>query len=447
MAFLFRAGMIASSSATTSNLFPIQQQIENCAACPFLYRLAESCPKYPELFNKTPPDAFTESDLVFPMNEVSSPTFRDSLLLELRTTELFLLNMQLYCMWICEIVMVSVSTMAWAIPYATFAVYFITRKPEVCRLCNVILCLKLMSAFIINQFELLGYQPVYRCGLDGQIQENRSLDEPIIILSGFFTYLALQTSLTLSNHTANSKDEEIFDSKHYGMIAVGTFIILNYCAKLHLILGSEASIMTSFEIGMMLTIMIKVTMNILGFWPSRYLDYVEASLNEEILLAHICAKWNIDNKLPKLEKLSTIVTTLSGALTAKKEFDKQAEELASKTQEDVHVYKQLLKDANWKEMKILVDEVLNQESKICYLKLKEEINQLRKKDDLNIRVTRDTYGEDESKKPKLSLPQDQIKKLKLQLPPFKAPSPTNEQLQQLGSELYTPAEKTLTKRQ
>lgn len=252
-------------------------------------------------------------------------------------------------MWICEIVMVGISTMSWMIPYATFVVYFITRRPGVCRLCTIILYLKLMTAFVINQFEL-GYTTVYRCGLDGHILETKSLNEPIIILSGFFTYLALQTSLTFSNYNSNSKEEDTFDSRYYGMITVGTFIILSYCAKLHLMLGSEASIMTSFEIGMILTIMIKVIMNVLGLWPTVFLDYVEASLNEEILLAHICAKWNIDNNLPKLQKLSTIVNTLSEALNAKKEIDRKTEELASKTQEDVLVYKELLKDENWKKM-------------------------------------------------------------------------------------------------
>lgn len=86
MAFFFGAGMITSSSTSSSNMFQIQKLVESCMTCPFLYRLADSCPKYPELFSINPPDAFLESDLVFPMNEVRNPTFRDSLLLEIKTS-------------------------------------------------------------------------------------------------------------------------------------------------------------------------------------------------------------------------------------------------------------------------------------------------------------------------------------------------------------------------
>ena len=133
------------------------------------------------------------------------------------------------------------------------------------------------------------------------------------------------------NATYNPNEtSDVFDSRYYGMIGIGIFILLSYCSKLHMMQGNEASIMTSLEIGMVVTIIFKVSMNMLGFWPTTFLGYIEPSLNEEILLTHICAKWNIDNNLPKLEKLDTILRTLTEALNAKKEIDRKAEELASK---------------------------------------------------------------------------------------------------------------------
>ena len=144
----------------------MQYQIDNCMACPFLYRLSESCARDPDLFTSIPPDAITDSDLVFPMNKIGTPGYRDSMLLELKTGDLFLLNIQLYAAWIFENLMVIVSVLTWIIPYATLALYFITRRPGVCRLCIVILYLKFMATVMLNQFEL-GYSSVYRCGIDG----------------------------------------------------------------------------------------------------------------------------------------------------------------------------------------------------------------------------------------------------------------------------------------
>ena len=184
-----------------------------------------------------------------------------------------------------------------------------------------------------------------------------------------------------AKYTTSEKDStDILDSRYYGMIGIGCFLLLSYCAKLHMLQGNEASIMTSFEIGMVFTIVIKVMMNIVGMWPTTFHGYIEPSFNEEILLTHICMKWRIDNNLPKLEKLDAILKTLTEALNAKKAIDKRAEELASKEQEDIKVYKDLLKDENWKKMQILVSEVINLDSRMCYIKIQEEINQLRERD-------------------------------------------------------------------
>ena len=78
--------------------------------------------------------------------------------------------------------------------------------------------------------------------------------------------------------------------------------------------GNEASIMTSLEVGMVLSIILRVSMNMLGLWPTTFISYIEPSINEEILLTHICVKWNIDNSLPRLQKLDAIINTVSEAL-------------------------------------------------------------------------------------------------------------------------------------
>ena len=66
--------------------FPLSQQFDNCRECPFLYRLSQSCPKYPDLYNPIPPDVFTIEDLAFPMNEVTGfVDYRTSMLLDLKT--------------------------------------------------------------------------------------------------------------------------------------------------------------------------------------------------------------------------------------------------------------------------------------------------------------------------------------------------------------------------
>ena len=113
------------------------------------------------------------------------------------------------------------------------------------------------------------------------------------------------------------------------MISICSFMALSYCSKLHFRQGNEASIMTSFEAGMMFTIIIKVVMSLLGMWSLGFNGYIEPSLNEEILLTHLCAKWRININLPKLEKLAKILDTLTEALNAKKYFDRELEELVT----------------------------------------------------------------------------------------------------------------------
>lgn len=131
--------------------FPDSQQFMNCMECPFLYRLSESCPKYPDLYSPIPPDVFTQDDLMFPMNRVEGHLdYRTSMLVDLKTGELFLMNLQLYCAWVFEIVMVLASVLTWMIPLGSFVLFALKRRPSMCRVCSVVLLLKFMTAFIGN---------------------------------------------------------------------------------------------------------------------------------------------------------------------------------------------------------------------------------------------------------------------------------------------------------
>ena len=91
--------------------------------------------------------------------------------------------------------MVLASVLTWMAPLCSFVLFAIKRRPAMCRICIVVILLKFMTAFVVHKFEF-GYAPVYLCGVDGKLYENRNLVEPIVILSGFFTYLLLNSSTT-----------------------------------------------------------------------------------------------------------------------------------------------------------------------------------------------------------------------------------------------------------
>ena len=184
--------------------------------------------------------------------------------------------------------MVLASVLTWMAPLCSFVLFAIKRRPAMCRICIAVLLLKFMTAIIVHKFEF-GYAPVYLCGLDGQLYENRNLAEPIVMLSGFVTYLLLNFSTT--SVQSLSGEDDIFDKKHLLIVIVSSFLLLSYSSKLHMNQGSEASVMTSFEVGMMFTIVIKILMTVFGMWNLSFNGYIEPSLKEELLLTHLCVKW------------------------------------------------------------------------------------------------------------------------------------------------------------
>ena len=121
-----------------------------------------------------------------------------------------------------------------------------------------------------------------------------------------------------------------------------------------------------------MTILVSVT----ELWPEKFHCYIEPSMQEEILISYVCSKWGINSNLTKLDKLNAILEKLTKALNAKKEVDRRLEELLMNDQEDIIVFKDLINGEDWKNMQILMNEVLSDESRFCYMKIKEEIKQL-----------------------------------------------------------------------
>jgi len=61
-----------------------------------------------------------------------------------------------------------------------------------------------------------------------------------------------------------------------------------------------------------------------NIWPIRLSTCFDSLPEEELLLNHLCVKWNISTKLPKLEKMSRIKQKLDDVLKAKAQIDKRA---------------------------------------------------------------------------------------------------------------------------
>ena len=159
--------------------------------------------------------------------------------------------------------------------------------------------------YILNSYIDISILPAYRCGIDSQLYENKGLLDSIIVLSGAITYAGLNAPLSM-----DKPGESEFGIRHVIITTVGLFIFASYSSKIYLLQGNEASIMTSLEMGMIFTLIIKMFISIFNLWPSRFTEYIEPSLNEQILISHLCMKWQINHKLPELDRLAKILETL-----------------------------------------------------------------------------------------------------------------------------------------
>lgn len=104
-----------------------------------------------------------------------------------------------------------------------------------------------------------------------------------------------------------------------------------YLSKMHLLQSSETVIITSIELGMGSAILFLIIMIAANVWPIRLSTCFDSLPEEELLLNHLCVKWNISTKLTKLDKMTKIKQKLDDVLKAKAQIDKRAQELAAKT--------------------------------------------------------------------------------------------------------------------
>ena len=63
---------------------------------------------------------------------------------------------------------------------------------------------------------------------------------------------------------------------------------------------------TGMEIGILYSIVCKVFMSYFNLWPYDVTQAEEETLEEQIILASLCIKCNINSNLPKMVKLEKI---------------------------------------------------------------------------------------------------------------------------------------------
>lgn len=145
----------------------------------------------------------------------------------------------------------------------------------------------------------------------------------------------------------------------FGVFAGFSFAL--FLSKAHLAQYSLQILMTSVELGMGFAIIFLFMMIGCDMWHPKHLSMLirEGFPTEDFLITHLCLKWDIDNELPKLEKLTRIKQTLQDALHVKAEFDKRARQLAADHQPDPLVYKKLIEGPLWDQMDDIIDEMLN----------------------------------------------------------------------------------------
>lgn len=91
-----------------------------------------------------------------------------------------------------------------------------------------------------------------------------------------------------------------------------------------------------------------VIMIIANLWPIRLFScIVEPSSQEDILLNHLCSKWEINTDQPKIEKMSAIIIKLKEVLQIKATFDKKCLDMISVSQPDPLIYRTLTDGPLW----------------------------------------------------------------------------------------------------
>lgn len=72
------------------------------------------------------------------------------------------------------------------------------------------------------------------------------------------------------------------------------------------------------EIGIVVTILAKILMDLSRFWPYDTINIEEETLEESLILASLCERCNIDPAMPKMQKLEKIHAHLLALLEIRK---------------------------------------------------------------------------------------------------------------------------------
>ena len=243
----------------------------------------------------------------------------------------FFMNLVLYSTYFYELLMVFTSVLAALLPVFLFFGLVIFRKPGFRR--AIIVYLESKTIFLVLN-DLSFFQTTtngfFLCIGPGYLKESIGMSEQCFLVSAFFTYLVLSTLLSMNNYITQNILQRM-NFSFYAMMAGAGFLFVLYLSKMHLLQSSETVIITSIELGMGSAILFLIIMIAANVWPIRLSTCFDSLPEEELLLNHLCVKWNISTKLTKLDKMTKIKQKLDDVLKAKAQIDKRAQDLAAKT--------------------------------------------------------------------------------------------------------------------
>ena len=229
--------------------------------------------------------------------QVTFNTFREQLLLN-ENMQPFLMNFILYSTYSYEILMVATSFLAALLPAFIIVGYLFTRKPGFCRALIMYLVAKTVFWMTNNlEFTAWSSQTYYVCtGPQRKLVEGVGLCEQSFLISVFFTYMVLSTLLSMNNCICRNVIQRM-NFSFYGMMVGSCFIFALYLSKLHLQQNKQTAVITSIELGMGFAAVFLMLMVVFNMWPIRMATCFESLPEEELLLNHLCLKWNISTEL------------------------------------------------------------------------------------------------------------------------------------------------------
>ena len=213
------------------------------------------------------------------------------------------MNFLLYSNYIYEMLMVSASFLAALLPVILVLGLIFTQKPEFTRALIIYLASKTVLLLQSEFAYSFGSEKVYVCVEKGVLVEQLGMPEHCFLVSAFFTYVVLSTLMSMNNYLCSNIVMRMNFSFYAMTIGIG-FLFVLYLSKLHLLLGSQTVILTSIELGMGFAVVFLLLMVAGNMWPIRMSSCLDSLPEEDLLLTHLCMKWNIDTNISKLEKMT-----------------------------------------------------------------------------------------------------------------------------------------------